>query len=71
VGAATLRGAFIVARRETGSLIRGETMPYWQLYYHVAWATKNRESLLTPKVEPILCDFLRSQAVGWARPFLP
>jgi putative transposase len=38
-------------------------MPYWQLYYHVAWATKNREPLLTPKVGPILYGFLRSQAI--------
>ena len=39
-------------------------MPYWQLFYHIVWSTKNREPLLTPDVEPVLYGFLRSKAIG-------
>lgn len=39
-------------------------MPYHQLFYHLVWATKNREPLLTPDVEPIVYDLLRSKAIG-------
>jgi len=39
-------------------------MPYWQLFYHIVWSTKNREPLLTPDVEPIIHGFLRSKAIG-------
>ena len=39
-------------------------MPYWQLFYHIVWATKNREPLLTPDIEPAVHGFLRSKAVG-------
>ena len=39
-------------------------MPYWQLFYHLVWSTKNRESLLTPEVEPLVYDLLRSKAIG-------
>lgn len=39
-------------------------MPYWQLFYHFIWATKNRQPLLTPEVEPIIFDFLRTKALG-------
>jgi REP element-mobilizing transposase RayT len=39
-------------------------LPYWQLFYHIVWATKNRLPLLTADVEPIIHGFLRSKAVG-------
>lgn len=39
-------------------------MPYWQLFYHIVWATKNREPLLTPDIEPSIHGFLRSKATG-------
>jgi putative transposase len=39
-------------------------MPYWQLFYHIVWTTKNRMPILTPDVEPIVHGFLRSKAVG-------
>lgn len=39
-------------------------MPYSQLFYHIVWTTKNREPLLTPKVEPVIYGFLRSKAIG-------
>ena len=39
-------------------------MSYWQLYYHIVWATKNREPLLNPQVEPLIHGFLRNKALG-------
>ena len=39
-------------------------MPYWRLFYHIVWSTKNREPLLTPTVESIIYGFLRSKATG-------
>lgn len=39
-------------------------MPYCQLFYHLVWATKNREPLLTSGVEPVILGFLRSKAIG-------
>lgn len=39
-------------------------MPYWQLFYHLVWATKNREPLLTPEIEPIVYGFIRSKVIG-------
>ena len=39
-------------------------MPYWQLFYHIVWATKNREPLLTEEIEPVVYGFLRAKAVG-------
>ena len=39
-------------------------MPYWQLFYHIVWATKNRERLLTPELEPLAHEFLRTKAMG-------
>ena len=37
-------------------------MPYWRLYYHLVWSTKNRLPLLTPEVEPIVHRYLREKA---------
>jgi|YNPBryBLVA2012_1023415.scaffolds.fasta_scaffold32945_1 REP element-mobilizing transposase RayT len=39
-------------------------MPYWQLFYHIVWTTKNRLPLLTAEVEPVIYGFLRSKAIG-------
>lgn len=39
-------------------------MPYWQLFYHIIWSTKNREPLLTPDIEPAIYGFLRAKAIG-------
>ena len=39
-------------------------MPYWQLFYHLVWSTKNREPLITPDVEAIIYNFLRTKAIG-------
>jgi putative transposase len=39
-------------------------MPYWRLFYHVVWATRNRERLIAPEIEPVIHDLLRSKAIG-------
>lgn len=39
-------------------------MPYWQLFYHVVWGTKNRLPLVTPSIEPAAYDHIRSKAIG-------
>jgi REP element-mobilizing transposase RayT len=39
-------------------------MPYCQLFYHLVWSTKNRHPLLTPTVEPIIHNYLRTKAIG-------
>jgi len=39
-------------------------MLYWQLYYHIVWATKNREPLLTPDVETVIYGFIRDKALN-------
>jgi putative transposase len=39
-------------------------MPYCQLFYHLVWATKRRQPLLTAEVEPEIHGYLRSKAIG-------
>ncbi len=39
-------------------------MPYCQLYYHLVWTTKERQSLLAGDREPVVFDFLRAKAIG-------
>ncbi len=39
-------------------------MPYWQLFDHIVWSTKDRLPLLTLDVEPIIHGFLRGKAIG-------
>jgi putative transposase len=39
-------------------------LPYCQLFYHLVWATKNRQPLLTLKAEPVIHNFLRTKAIG-------
>ncbi len=38
-------------------------MPYCQLYYHFVWTTKLRRPLITPKIEPVIYNYLRSKAI--------
>jgi len=38
-------------------------MPFWRTYYHLVWATKNREPLITEQVEPRLYAYLVHKAV--------
>ena len=39
-------------------------MPFWRAYYHIVWATKNRQPWIAPQVEPRLFAYLVAQAVG-------
>ncbi|TMC59638.1 MAG: IS200/IS605 family transposase [Chloroflexi bacterium] len=39
-------------------------MSYWQLYYHVVWATKHRVPILTPPIEETVHGMLRRKAVA-------
>ena len=39
-------------------------MPYWLLFYHLIWSTKNREPLLLPELEPAIYELLTSKAAG-------
>ena len=39
-------------------------MPYWRLFYHAIWATRYRERLIAPDVEPVVHSLLRSKAIG-------
>ena len=39
-------------------------MPYWQLFYHIVWATKNREPMLSADIEPIIYAHLRTKAIN-------
>lgn len=38
-------------------------MPYWQLYYHLVWATKERRPLITVDLEPKLHRYLRGKGL--------
>ena len=38
-------------------------MPYWQLIYHITWATKDREPLLTEQIENDAHERIRVQAI--------
>ncbi len=39
-------------------------MPYWQLFYHITWSTKNREPFLTPELEPFVYELIRRKTIG-------
>ncbi len=39
-------------------------MPYWQLYYHLIWATKNRQPMLLPQFEDAIYGYLRDKAIS-------
>ena len=39
-------------------------MPYWQLFYHLVWSTKDRQPFLTPAVEKEVYGHLTGKAVG-------
>ena len=39
-------------------------MSYWQLYYHVVWATKHRVPILTPPIEETVHGMLRRKTVA-------
>ena len=37
-------------------------MAFWQLFYHLVWATKQRRPLLTPQIELSVFSYLQLQA---------
>ncbi len=37
-------------------------MSFWRVYYHLVWATKNREPLITPEVETRLFGYIIRKA---------
>lgn len=37
-------------------------MALWRLYYHLVWATKERQPFITPKVEPELYGYILGKA---------
>ena len=39
-------------------------MPYWRLFYHIVFATKNREPLITPDIEDELHGYLTGKATS-------
>jgi putative transposase len=43
--------------------IKKETsLPFWKCYYHVIWATKHRQAIITPTIERVLVDALRAKS---------
>lgn len=39
-------------------------MAYWQLYYHIVWATKGRDLLITSEIESALYKYLRGKVIS-------
>jgi putative transposase len=37
-------------------------MAFWRLYYHLVWATKERQPLIPPKQEALLYDYIIGKA---------
>jgi len=37
-------------------------VPFWRLYYHLVWATKNREHFITPEIEDRLYAYIVNKA---------
>ena len=36
-------------------------MPYWKCYYHIVWATKNRQPVIIPAYEPIIVGAIEAK----------
>ena len=43
---------------------KGKGMVYWRLFYHITWATKTREPLVTAEIEAEIHQLIRSNAVS-------
>jgi len=37
-------------------------MPFWRLYYHLTWSTKDRAPFITPEIEPRLYAYIVKKA---------
>ncbi|MHB9133505.1 MAG: IS200/IS605 family transposase [Armatimonadota bacterium] len=39
-------------------------MPYWQLFYHLVWATKYRNPIISESIEEEIVTLIRNKAIG-------
>lgn len=39
-------------------------MPYWRLFYHIVWGTKNREDFISPRWESDLYGYIWGKATA-------
>lgn len=39
-------------------------MPYWRIFYHLTWCTKNRTPLITPEIETKLHGYIAGKATS-------
>lgn len=39
-------------------------MPYWQLFYHIVWSTKNRKPVIAPSAEAEIYNLIKTKAIG-------
>lgn len=37
-------------------------MPYWSCFYHIVWATKYRQEIITRAMQPMIYDALRQKS---------
>ena len=37
-------------------------MPYWSCFYHIVWATKYRQEIITPSMKPIIYDAITQKS---------
>jgi putative transposase len=44
--------------------MKEETMPYWRLFYHITWATKNRMLWINPAWETSLHNVIAAKAAA-------
>jgi putative transposase len=52
------------AGRIGGSFQNEENMPYWRLFYHIVWGTKNRLPLIEPAWESDLHGYIWGKATA-------
>jgi hypothetical protein len=45
-------------------------MAFHRLYYHLVWATRNREHLIRPEIEARLFAYLVHRRLNWAFTFM-
>ncbi len=45
-------------------------MPYWKCYYHIVWATKYREPIITPAYEQIIFAAIQEKCAEFESPLL-
>ncbi len=43
-------------------------MSYYQLFYHIVWATKGRQESIAPRIEPVIFDTIRRKSVKFESP---